>query len=107
MTAVGALLMAAFGIKAALIPFHFWLPGAYAQLPSGVAVFFGAVLTKVGVYSMIRVFTLVLGHDLEFVQPVLLTMAGFSIVLGALGAVAQRDIRSILTWDIVSQVGTW
>ena len=104
-TAVGALLMAAFGIKAALIPFHFWLPGAYAQLPSGVAVFFGAVLTKVGVYSMIRVFTLVLGHDLEFVQPVLLTMAGFSIVLGALGAVSQRDIRSILTWDIVSQVG--
>ena len=104
-TAVGALLMAAFGIKAALIPFHFWLPGAYAQLPSGVAVFFGAVLTKVGVYSMIRVFTLVLGHDHEFIQPALLTMAGLSIVLGALGAVAQRDIRSILTWDIISQVG--
>ena len=104
-TAVGALLMAAFGIKAALIPFHFWLPGAYAQLPSGVAVFFGAVLTKVGVYSMIRVFTLVLGHDVDFVQPVLFVMAGLSIVLGALGAVAQRDIRSILTWDIISQVG--
>ncbi len=104
-TAVGALLMAAFGIKAALIPFHFWLPGAYAQLPSGVAVFFGAVLTKVGVYSMIRIFTLVLGHDQDFVQPALFVMAGLSIVLGALGAVAQRDIRSILTWDIISQVG--
>ena len=104
-TAVAALLMAAFGIKAALIPFHFWLPGAYAQLPSGVAVFFGAVLTKVGVYSMIRVFTLVLGHDQDYVQPLLFVMAGLSIVLGALGAVAQRDIRSILTWDIISQVG--
>lgn len=104
-TAVAALLMAAFGIKAALVPFHFWLPGAYAQLPSGVAVFFGAVLTKVGVYSMIRVFTLALGHDQEFVQPVLFVMAGFSIVLGALGAVSQREIRSILTWDIISQVG--
>ena len=104
-TAVAALLMAAFGIKAALIPFHFWLPGSYAQLPSGVAVFFGAVLTKVGVYSMIRVFTLVLGHDQDYVQPLLFVMAGLSIVLGALGAVAQRDIRSILTWDIISQVG--
>ncbi len=104
-TAVAALLMAAFGIKAALIPFHFWLPGAYAQLPSGVAVFFGAVLTKVGVYSMIRVFTLVLGHDQDYVQPLFFVMAGLSIVLGALGAVAQRDIRSILTWDIISQVG--
>ena len=104
-TAVAALLMAAFGIKAALIPFHFWLPGAYAQLPSGVAVFFGAVLTKVGVYSMIRVFTLVLGHDQDYVQPLLFVMAGLSILLGALGAVAQRDIRSILTWDIISQVG--
>lgn len=104
-TAVAALLMAAFGIKAALIPFHFWLPGAYAQLPSGVAVFFGAILTKVGVYSMIRVFTLVLGHDQDYVQPLLFVMAGLSIVLGALGAVAQRDIRSILTWDIISQVG--
>ena len=104
-TAVGALLMAAFAIKAALIPFHFWLPGAYAQLPSGVAVFFGAVLTKVGVYSMIRVFTLVIGHDHEFIQPALLTMAGLSIVFGALGAIAQRDIRSVLTWDIISQVG--
>lgn len=104
-TAVGALLMAAFAIKAALIPFHFWLPGAYAQLPSGVAVFFGAVMTKVGVYSMIRVFTLVIGHDHEFIQPALLAMAGLSIVLGALGAIAQRDIRSVLTWDIISQVG--
>ena len=104
-TAVGALLMAAFGIKAALIPFHFWLPGAYAQLPSGVAVFFGAVLTKVGVYSMIRIFTLVLGHDHEFIQPALLTMAGLSIVIGAMGAVSQREIRSVLTWDIISQVG--
>ncbi len=104
-TAVAALLMAAFGIKAALIPFHFWLPGAYAQLPSGVAVFFGAVLTKVGVYSMIRIFTLALGHDQDYVQPLLFVMAGLSIVLGALGAVAQRDIRSILTWDIISQVG--
>ena len=54
---------------------------------------------------MIRVFTLVLGHDVDFVQPVLFVMAGLSIVLGALGAVAQRDIRSILTWDIISQVG--
>ncbi len=104
-TPVAALLLVAFGIKAAVVPLHFWLPGAYVAIPSGVAIFFGAVLTKVGVYSIIRVFTLVLGHDQDFFQPVLLSMAGLSMVLGALGAVAQRGFRSILTWDIISQVG--
>ena len=104
-TAVAVLLLVAFGIKAAVVPLHFWLPGAYTHIPSGVAVFFGAVLTKVGVYSMVRIFTLVLGHEQDFFQPVFLTMAGLSIGFGALGAVAQRDLRSILTWDIISQVG--
>ena len=104
-TAVAALLLVAFGIKAAVIPLHFWLPGAYSHIPSGVAVFFGAVLTKVGIYSIIRIFTLVLGHDQDFFQPILLTVAGLSISFGAFGAMAQRNIRSILTWDIISQVG--
>ena len=104
-TAVAVLLLVAFGIKAALIPLHFWLPGAYSHIPSGVAVFFGGVLTVVGVYSMVRVFALVLGHDQAFFQPILLTMAGLSMWFGALGAIAQRDFRTLLSWDIISQVG--
>ena len=104
-TAVAVLLLVAFGIKAAVIPLHFWLPGAYSHIPSGVAVFFGGVLTVVGVYSMVRVFTLVLGHDQAFFQPILLTMAGLSMWFGALGAIAQRDFRTLLSWDIISQVG--
>ena len=104
-TAVGGLLLVTFGIKAAVIPLHFWLPGAYTHIPSGVAAFFSGVLTKVGIYSMIRVFTLVLGHDPGFFQPVFLTLAGLSMGLGVMGATAQRDMRSILSWHIISQIG--
>ena len=104
-TAAAVLLLVSFGIKAAVIPLHFWLPGGYTHIPSGVASFFGGVLTKVGVYSMIRVFTLVLGHDQDFFQPIILTLAGLSMALGAIGAMAQREMRTLLSWDIISQVG--
>ncbi|MBM3926642.1 MAG: Na+/H+ antiporter subunit D [SAR202 cluster bacterium] len=104
-TTVGVLLIVAFGIKAAIVPLHFWLPGAYSYIPWSVAAFFGAVLTKVGVYAMIRVFGLILDHDVDFFQPLLLSLAGVSMVVGGLGAVAQKEIRKVLTWDIVSQVG--
>jgi multicomponent Na+:H+ antiporter subunit D len=104
-TTVGMLLVVAFGIKAAIVPLHFWLPGAYSYIPWSVAAFFGAVLTKVGVYAMVRVFGLILDHDIDFFRPLLLSLAGVSMVVGALGAVAQKEIRKVLTWDIVSQVG--
>ena len=104
-TAVSMLLLVAFGIKAAVVPLHFWLPGAYTHIPSAVASFFGGVLTKVGVYALVRVFTLVLGHDTDFLQPIFLTIAGLSMALGAAGALAQREVRNLLSWDIISQVG--
>ncbi|MQF69077.1 Na+/H+ antiporter subunit D [SAR202 cluster bacterium AD-804-J14_MRT_500m] len=104
-TAVGMLLLVAFGIKAAVAPFHFWLPGAYTYIPSGVASFFGGVLTNLGVYAMVRVFTLVLGHDANLFQPVFISIACLSMGLGAFGALAQRELRNLFSWDIISQVG--
>lgn len=104
-TAAGMLLLVAFGIKAAVSPFHFWLPGAYTYIPSGVASFFGGVLTKLGVYAMVRVFTLVLGHDANLYQPIFISIACLSMVVGSFGALAQRELRNLFTWDIISQVG--
>ncbi|MGH2372557.1 MAG: proton-conducting transporter membrane subunit [bacterium] len=98
-----ALLLMAFGIKGAIFPLYFWLPHAYAIPPGGIAAFFGGLLTKVGVYSLFRVFTIIFpsgGPD-----PVLLWSAAFTMLFGVLGALAQEDIRRILSFHIISQVG--
>jgi multicomponent Na+:H+ antiporter subunit D len=97
------LLLLAFGTKAAIFPLYFWLPHAYAIPPAGIAAFFGGLLTKVGVYSLFRVFTIVFpsgGSD-----PLLLWSAAGTMLLGVLGALAQDDIRRILSFHIISQVG--
>jgi len=98
-----ALLLLAFGIKAAIFPLYYWLPHAYAIPPAGIAGFFGGMLTKVGVYSLFRVFTIVFpsaGPD-----PLMLWLAAGTMFLGVLGALAQEDIRRILSFHIISQVG--
>jgi multicomponent Na+:H+ antiporter subunit D len=101
--AASMMLLVAFGIKAAIFPFYFWLPHAYAIPPGGVAAFFGGMLTKVGVYSLFRVFTIVFpsgGPD-----PLLLWSAAGTMLFGVLGALAQDSVRRILSFHIISQVG--
>lgn len=101
--AAAALLLVAFGIKAAIFPLFYWLPHAYAIPPAGIAAFFGGMLTKVGVYSLFRVFTIVfpsIGPD-----PLLLWSAAGTMLFGVLGALAQEDIRRILSFHIISQIG--
>ncbi len=98
-----ALLLVAFGIKAGIFPLYFWLPHAYAIPPGGIAAFFGGMLTKVGVYSLFRVFTIVFPS--EGPNVVLLWSAAGTMLLGVLGALAQEDIRRILSFHIISQVG--
>ncbi|MDR7518844.1 MAG: proton-conducting transporter membrane subunit [Armatimonadota bacterium] len=97
------MLLVAFGIKAAIFPLYFWLPHTYAIPPGGIAAFFGGMLTKVGVYSLFRVFTIVFPSDGP--NPVLLWSAGGTMLFGVLGALAQDDIRRILSFHIISQVG--
>jgi multicomponent Na+:H+ antiporter subunit D len=100
--AAAVLFFLAFGIKAAVFPLFFWLPHAYAIPRAGIAAFFGGLLTKVGVYSLFRVFTIVFPAQLD---GVLLWVAAGTMLLGVLGALAQDDIRRILSFHIISQVG--
>jgi multicomponent Na+:H+ antiporter subunit D len=100
-----ALLLAAFGIKAAVFPLFFWLPASYHTPPAPVAALFAGLLTKVGVYALIRVFSLLLAADFGLIQPLLLGTAALTMVTGVLGAAAQSDIRRILSWHIISQIG--
>ncbi len=104
-TTIGMLFLVAFGIKAAIFPLFFWLPASYHTPPFPVSAIFAGLLTKVGVYALIRVFTLIFNDDSTFTQPLILMLAGFTMVTGVLGAAAQGEMRRILSFHIVSQIG--
>ncbi|MEM1059129.1 MAG: Na+/H+ antiporter subunit D [Verrucomicrobiota bacterium] len=99
------LFLVAFGIKAAIFPFFFWLPASYHTPPVAVSAIFAALLTKVGVYALIRSFTLFLNYDPHFIQVLLLVIAALTMIVGVLGAAAQFEIRRILSFHIISQIG--
>jgi multicomponent Na+:H+ antiporter subunit D len=83
-----------------------WLPDSYPVVPAGVSGYFGGILTKVGVYSLLRVFVMVFrqpGNSL--LLEILLVLGGFTMLLGVLGALCQWEPRRILSWHIISQVG--
>ncbi|MEE4609357.1 MAG: Na+/H+ antiporter subunit D [Desulfobacteraceae bacterium] len=103
--AVAMLFLAAFGIKAGVFPLYFWLPAAYHTLPPSVAAVFAGLLTKVGVYALMRITTLVFAAEVSVTRPVLLALAVATMVSGVLGAAAHRDVRRILSFHIISQVG--
>lgn len=94
-----------FGIKAAVFPLFFWLPASYHTPPVTVTAIFAALLTKVGVYSLIRVFTLLFTQDVAYTHTILLWISVPTMVVGVLGAAAQYDVRKILSFHIISQIG--
>lgn len=102
---VSMLFMVSFGIKAAIFPLFFWLPASYHTPPVAVSALFGGLLTKVGVYALIRVFTLIFTVDIAYTHTILLWIGGFTMVTGVLGAAAQYEFRKILSFHIVSQIG--
>jgi multicomponent Na+:H+ antiporter subunit D len=105
MTAVSVLLMTAFAIKAAAFPLFFWLPASYHTPPFAVSAIFAGLLTKVGVYAMVRAFTTMFVQDVAFTHTILLVGAGLTMVVGVLGAAAQQEFRRVLSFHIVSQIG--
>jgi len=104
-TAIAMMFLVSFGIKAAIFPLFFWLPASYHTPPIVVSAIFAGLLTKVGAYSMIRVFTLVFTQDINYTHTIILILAGLTMVTGVLGAVAQYDMRRLLSFHIVSQIG--
>lgn len=102
---VASLLLLAFGIKAAVFPFYSWLPATYHTPPFAVTALFSALLTKLGVVSMYRMFLEPFASIGDGLLPVLVVVAGLTMVSGVLGAIAQNDFRQVLTFHIVSQIG--
>lgn len=102
---VAVMFMIAFGVKAAVFPLFFWLPASYHTPAFAVSAIFAGLLTKVGVYALIRTFTLIFTTDVPYTHTILLWVAGFTMVTGVLGAAAMNDFRRILSFHIVSQIG--
>jgi multicomponent Na+:H+ antiporter subunit D len=103
-SAFAVLLLVVFGIKAGLFPLFFWLPDSYPTAPSPVTAVFAGLLTKVGVYALIRTQTLLFPADSR-PATLMLVLAGLTMVIGILGAIAQDDVRRILSFNIVSHIG--
>ena len=103
-TAFALLLLVVFGIKAALVPLFFWLPDSYPSAPSPVTAIFAGLLTKVGVYAIFRTQTLLFPASTR-PATLLLVVAGATMVIGVLGAIAQDDVKRILSFNIVSHIG--
>ena len=101
--ALFAVLLVAFGIKAAVFPLSTWLPDSYPTAPAPVTAVFAGLLTKVGVYAIIR------AHSLLFpggaMDGVLLVAGLLTMVMGILGAIAQSDIKRLLSFTLVSHIG--
>ncbi|MBD1382588.1 Na+/H+ antiporter subunit D [Metabacillus arenae] len=104
-TVVAIMFLVVFGLKGAIFPMYFWLPGSYYAPPSAVTALFGALLTKVGVYSITRVFTLIFYHDTGFTHQVLAWLSAFTIIFGVIGAIAYSDIKKIIIYNILTAVG--
>jgi multicomponent Na+:H+ antiporter subunit D len=81
------------------------MPGTYTVVPAGISAYFGGILTKVGVYGIFRVFTLMFTYDTGYTHTIILVLAGLTMFVGVLGAAAQNNFRTILTYHISSQVG--
>lgn len=102
---MAGLLLVAFSSKAGLFPLFFWLPSSYHTTHPVVTAFFGGLLTKVGIYTLFRIFPLFFPDLLIEWQTLILTVAGFTMLVGVLGAMAANTIRRVLSFHIISQVG--
>lgn len=104
-TVIAMMFMVGFGVKAAVFPLFFWLPASYHTPYFAVSAVFAGLLTKVGVYALMRMFSLVFVGDIGFTHEILLWVSLLTMFTGVIGAAAQTDFRKILSFHIISQIG--
>ena len=102
------LLLLVFAVKAAILPLHFWLPASYAEAPAPVAALF-AIMTKVGAYGIIRIYTLVFPPDLALTQGLfdtwLMPAALLTLALGMIGVLGARRIDKLVAFSVIGSMG--
>lgn len=102
---LAVMLMVVFCVKAGVFPLHYWLPNSYPILPAPLAALYGGLLTKVGIYALIRVFGSVLPDEATGVHALLRGLGAVTMVAAALGALSRPFLRGILAFQVLSQAG--
>ncbi len=101
--AVGVL--AGFAVKVPIVPFHTWLPAAYAEAPSPVTMLLTGAMSKMGVYGLLRIAIPIFGHQIAQIRTPLLVLAVITVVMGAFAAAAQKDLKRIFAYSSVNHLG--
>src|SRR5690606_11693389 len=93
-----------FGLKSAVFPLYFWLPSSYHTAPSAIGAVFGGLLTTVGIYALLRVFSLLFIPD-EFLSNLLIVIPLLTMLIGALGSLVQTNFCKMFSYLIVCHIG--
>ena len=101
--AIGVL--AGFAVKVPMIPFHTWLPAAYAEAPSPVTMLLTGAMSKMGVYGLLRISLPIFGPQIAAMRTPLLVLAVATVVMGAWAAAAQKDLKRIFAYSSVNHLG--
>lgn len=104
LTTISFVFLIVFSLKAGLLLF-FWLPGSYSVPPTSVAALFAALLTKVGIYALIRTFTLMFPLQQDVTHTIIAVMAAITLIAGMAGAMGGRDVKTIATYNVIIGVG--
>lgn len=105
MTAVAALFLLAFGMKAAAFPVNAWLPASYHTPDAAVSALFGGLLTKVGVYALLRIMVALMPASRELFDPLLTGIAVLTLILAPMGAIAQTNLRRAIGFFVIGGIG--
>lgn len=105
MTGIAALLLLAFGIKAAAFPVNAWLPASYHTPPAAISALMAGLLTKVGAYALLRTLVMLLPASRGLLEPLLALVAGATLLLGPLGAIAETNLRRALGFILIGGIG--
>jgi NADH-quinone oxidoreductase subunit M len=97
--------LAGFAVKVPMVPFHTWLPAAYAEAPSPVTMLLTGAMSKMGVYGLLRIALPIFGHQIAQIRTPLLVLAVATVVMGAWAAAAQKDLKRIFAYSSVNHLG--
>lgn len=105
LTTIAILLFFVFATKAALFPLYYWMPKSYIVPNPVVSALFGALLTKVGVYSIIRVFSLIFVFNTGLTHQLFIWLAGLTMIFGVIGALSTNNVKLIVAYNIIPAIG--
>src|SRR5690625_622965 len=105
LTTIGIILFFVFATKAALFPLYFWMPKSYVVPNPIVSALFGALLTKVGIYAIMRIYTLIFIGESELTRNFFLIVAALTMIFGVIGALSTNDVKLLLAYNVIPSIG--